>query len=367
VTEYGHGLLGPVYNYGSGRVTLLTWFIRPDKLFLRVSARLSASDAAQSSLALDEAGVRELVEYVASIIAMGSTGATSTTTSTPTTPTTAVSDEVQGYLDTLESVWKAAGIPVLAVNTIFPDAATEKNVNESTEEGDPLPWAVVEIPSSVFDSMDYLFTLNNIDRQTMVAVRSGVPLQYLGIMMVREDGSKTLWNAGQVATPNPEWDQPASLALTETSDRLREAALQAATKAGVVLESVEVTEDASGRLVEAAASIPERETVSATVAGFNGPLEEAVRALNKEGAKISGLYVKVDDLSGAPVLRFALGLGYGNDGARSGRWLTPQLKALRSGRALARSHPRTTLPTKQGHSTKAAAEPEALERGRMDQ
>ena len=35
-----------------------------------------------------------------------------------------------------------------------------------------------------------------------------------------------------------------------------------------------------------------------------------MRALNKEGAKVSGLDVKVDDLSGAPVLRFTLSLNY---------------------------------------------------------
>ena len=244
-TEYGHGLIMPTYN-SDGSQSLLTWFLRPDKLFLRVSARQALPDAARSGPVLDEASVQKLVEYVASIIQMGSVDTSPTTPSTATTAAPSVSDEVQGYLDTLESTWKAAGIPVLAVTTAFPDAVTEKNVRESTEESDPLPWVVVEIPSSVFASMDYVFIIDNIDRQTMVAVRGGVPLKYLGILLVREDGSKTLWAAGQVSTSNPEWDKPARLALAATTDRLREAALQAATQPGVVLGSFEVTEDASG-------------------------------------------------------------------------------------------------------------------------
>ncbi len=256
------------------------------------------------------------------------TGADTTTTSF--VAPTGATEEVQGYLDKLESIWKAAGIPVLAVTTAFPDVDTAMIIGENTEEGDPLPWVVVELPSSVFASMDYLFVTDNIDRQTMVAASDGVPLKYLGILEVWEDGSKTLWTAGQVATSDPEWGQPARLGLDETTDRLRGAGRQAATTAGVTLESLEVTEDASGRVVLAVGSIPNREEVSATVAGFGGPLEEAVRALNKEGAKISGLNVKVDDLSGAPVLRFALSLNYGNDGARSARWLAPQLKAVMS-------------------------------------
>jgi hypothetical protein len=81
-TEYGHGLLGPVYNYGAGSQSILTWFIRPDKLFLRVSAGQVPSEAAESGPLLDEASVQKLVEYMASIIEMAEVGSVQETTTT---------------------------------------------------------------------------------------------------------------------------------------------------------------------------------------------------------------------------------------------------------------------------------------------
>ena len=49
----------------------------------------------------------------------------------------------------------------------------------------------LEVPASLFASSDYMFMTDNIMRQTMVAIRQGVPLKYLGIIKVSDDGTKT--------------------------------------------------------------------------------------------------------------------------------------------------------------------------------
>ena len=189
-TDYGHGIL--VTMYGS-QPAYLTSFVRPDKLLIQVSVGHASADTKPSTLLLDGQGVQKLTEYIASIIQLGDTRASSTTTSQPTSSTLApvLSTQVEGYLDKLESLRKAAGVPVLDVGITPPDAQTQNLVIGNTKSSDVLPFVALEVPASLFASSDYMFMTDNIMRQTMVAIRQGVPLKYLGIIKVSDDGTKT--------------------------------------------------------------------------------------------------------------------------------------------------------------------------------
>jgi hypothetical protein len=319
-TDEGHGLIMP--TYGDGRESLLSWFIRPDKLMIQVAASPPSATGSTPELLLDREGVKELVSYVASIIALGDVTVPTMVPPLSSTSSTLTS-AVQSYLAQLESLWKAAGIPVLGVGTNYPDPGMETTVSENTTSSDVLPYAALELPESVFASADKIFTVMNVMRQTMVAVRRGVPLHYLSMVIVAPDGTKTLYTMGEVyqlaAIPGPEWDRPATLDLPELTAELRELAEQAAAESGVALLHFEVIEDASGRVITAVGSIPDRSAVSASVKQFSAPLETACWNLNKEGAKISGLNVKVDDEQGSPVLRRVVGYNVGG-GSLAG-WL----------------------------------------------
>jgi hypothetical protein len=327
-TAYGHGIL--MASYAGSYVTYRTRFVRPDDLFILLGVTQPQAENGSSTLFLDEKGTQGLTEFIAQIIQLGEAGTLPTSTSTTTAPV--LSAEVKGYLDTLESYWTAAGVPVLSVGIVPPAASTEKMLRENTKDTDVLPYAALELPASAFETSDYTFMYENIMRQTMVAIRDGVPLHYLAIFEVNEDGTRTMYSMGEVyqlATAfAPEWDQPARLSLELTTERVRQAATQAAATAKVTLESVEVTEDASGRVLTAVGSIPDVNSVTVSVSLFNGPFEEIARQLNKAGAKISGVNVKVDDLQQAPVLRFVLSLSVG--GGLTSRWMAPQLEALRN-------------------------------------
>ena len=330
-TKYGHGIIAP--NHGDPSQSITCWFVRPDGLLILVGVSHGQSDHTEpATLLLDEKGVQNLAEAIAAMIEMGSAATTSTSLATATTSGQVPSAEVQGYLDLLESTWEAAGIPVLGVVTSYVDTTIESLVGANTKNDDVLPYVALEVPASVFASSDYLFTDENIMRQTMVAIRDGVPLRYLGVVEVFNDGTKREWSNSEVfqlaQDADDEWGRPAKLALDVTIDGLRQAAEQAAKTAGVKLESFEVKEDASGRVVTVVGSVPDRDTVSAPVKWFSVPPEDAAYRLNKQGAKISGLEVKVDDLKGRPVLRRVVSFNVG--GGESARWVAPELEAVQN-------------------------------------
>ncbi len=331
-TPNGHGLIMPSYDYGNGHESLITWFVRPDKLMIQVGVAQALRGSSSAALMLDKEGVKKLLTYIASIIEMGDTDSPTSTLPSANSNAPEVSPEAKGYVDQLTSMWQSAGIPVLRVTTSPGDPNTEKMLKDNTKTGDVLPFVALELPASVFSSMDYSFVICQIQRLTVTAIRQGVPLHYLEIVKVDGDGSKTMYSLGEVyqlsAAAGPEWDKPATLGLKQTTDRLRKIAQEGASASGVTLESFEVTEDPSGRVITAVGSVPDRSTVAASVKQFSAPLETAGRTLNKDGAKISGLNVKVDDQKGAPVFRRVVAYNVGQ--GLSTRWMAPELEAAQS-------------------------------------
>ena len=74
---------------------------------------------------------------------------------------------------------------------------------------------------------------------------------------------------------------------------------------------------------------PDLSTVNSSVAKFGDGVGQDAWQLNKDkGAKISGVNVKIDDLTGRPVMRFVQSFMVG--GGSTGRWMAPELKALTS-------------------------------------
>ncbi len=250
-----------------------------------------------------------------------------------TTTTKPASAEVQGYLDTLESMWRGAGVHVLAVSSSPLDARTEQLIKDNTKETDVLPWVSVEVPAADFGKYEGTFVYDNIMRQTMLAVRGGVPLHYLGVTTVENDGTKREWTSSEVfqlsGLAGPEWDRPASVAISSVEDQVKQMLTDAATKSGVSSPALQVTEDASGRVVTATGLIPDVKHPSVSIMSFGSSIQDVVSQLNKQGAKIAALYIKIDDASSNPAVRlvwsFTIGAG------STSRWLAPEVQAINKG------------------------------------
>lgn len=70
-TDYGHGMI--TAHYGPDDSSIVSWFVRPDGLYIQVAAVQAQGDHAQpATLLLDEEGVQELTETIAAMIEMGS-------------------------------------------------------------------------------------------------------------------------------------------------------------------------------------------------------------------------------------------------------------------------------------------------------
>lgn len=66
-TDYGHGML--TWHYGPDDSSIVSWFVRPDGLFLQVAAVQAQGDRTQpATLLLDQENVKKLIETVAAMI-----------------------------------------------------------------------------------------------------------------------------------------------------------------------------------------------------------------------------------------------------------------------------------------------------------
>lgn len=254
---------------------------------------------------------------------------TSTTLPTPTTvrPLSAVvTPEIQGYLDALEAAWTKAGIPVLGVGIVPLDEGLGQEIAKSSSESDILPYVQVEVPGSLLEEDDGLFASYTIERQTIVTILRGVPLMYLAVVTVENDGTKTMNSFGlireQVPAPGSEWEQPAGLGLEDTTQAIEALVGERAANAGVEIASIDVREDDSGRVVTVKAIIADVASADLDVARFGDAVgEDARRLTEEEGAKISEVDVAVDDRNGERVVRFAQNMM----GGSKGWWYTPEL------------------------------------------
>ena len=258
--------------------------------------------------------------------------ASQTTIATEAPPTTVrplstvVTPEVQGYLDALKTAWTKAGIPVLDVGIVPLKEGDGREIAKSTSESDVLPYVQVEVPASLLEADTGLFAEYNIDRQTIVMILRGVPVQYLAVVTVGADGTKTMDSlgliGGQAPAPGSEWEQPARLSLEETTQAIETAVRQRAASAGVEITSINVREDDSGRVVTVKATIPDVASADLPMARFGDAVGEEARRLTEEkGAKISEVDVSVDDLNGQRAVRFAQSI----IGSSNGRWYAPEL------------------------------------------
>lgn len=68
-TAYGHGLILPRYSDGE-KSSIVSWFLRPDKLMIQVGVSQPSAPDVSADLGLDEQGVQGLLAYIASIIEM---------------------------------------------------------------------------------------------------------------------------------------------------------------------------------------------------------------------------------------------------------------------------------------------------------
>jgi hypothetical protein len=238
-------------------------------------------------------------------------------------PDDELSPMAKSCLATLYERLRASGVPVLSVSTRVAWEGDAQVVRENTDAADELPVVVVRIATASVSDSDYLFTTQQIDRQTAFMVTAGAPIRILGIVTVDGDTKQEVSFSIRVVSDSgiaPEWNEPARMEYANAEASAKSAATDACSKAGVDLVSFGFGEDDFGRTLELNVALGTGD--SGNPGALMDALQSSLSGLNaKNGAKIATVMVRVEDSAGSPVARATMDFG-----VISAFWLAPQYR-----------------------------------------